>query len=514
MRLSKLAPAMAILMCFGFSVMAAVRYVDLKCSNPVPPYTDWQTAATNIQDAIDAAADGDLVLVTNGIYANGGQVVYGMLTNRVAINKAITVQSVNGPTVTAIQGNPALGNNAIRCVYMANGSLLSGFTLTNGGTMTAGDSYLDDSGGGIWATNNSSAVISNCVVINNSANFCGAGGYYGNFYNCSILQNTNVGSGGGVAYSVAVNCLVSSNLSYAYGGGAWVATLTNCQVLSNVAAFDGGGAANSSLYGCLVAGNVASGLGGGIDLGQTIVNCTITGNASTQGGGGVNGASSQTFENNIIYYNTVSYGTTPNYSGLLACLNCCTTPLPAGSALQFGNNFTNDPGFVDFTNGDFHLSSTSPCINSGIGYPAITTDLDGNPRLVGGFQDIGAYENQTAGFVLPYQFAQKYNLPVDGTIDSDGDGMQNWQEAIAGTNPTNALSVLKMLSVSNSISGTTVKWQSIAFKVYHLQRATNLLGNPAFVAIYTNVGSIFTTLSFKDTTATGNGPYFYRVSVE
>jgi len=61
---------------------AAVLCVDATSTNATPPYTNWATAAVTIQDAVDVAAVGDEIVVTNGVYATGGRAVYGTMTNR------------------------------------------------------------------------------------------------------------------------------------------------------------------------------------------------------------------------------------------------------------------------------------------------------------------------------------------------------------------------------------------------------------------------------------------------
>ena len=65
-------------------------------------------------------------------------------------------------------------------------------------------------------------------------------------------------------------------------------------------------------------------------------------------------------------------------------------PDPGGAG-----NLTQDPQFVEVTNGNFHLASTSPCIGAGVVQPWMTgaQDLDGNARTTNGRVDMGAYQS-------------------------------------------------------------------------------------------------------------------------
>src|ERR1051326_1664938 len=173
-------------------VSAATFYVWQANSNPAPPYTNWASAATNIQDAVDLAAAGDLVLVTNGIFTVGARVVNGT-TNRVAVGAEIVVQSVNGPAATWIVGSGT--NGVVRCAYVGSNAVLSGFTLTNGRAGNFGGGALCEG----------TALVTNSILTGSYAYQNGGGAYSGTLKNCLLTNNVARAGWGGAAFGANLN---------------------------------------------------------------------------------------------------------------------------------------------------------------------------------------------------------------------------------------------------------------------------------------------------------------------
>jgi hypothetical protein len=128
----------------------------------------------------------------------------------------------------------------------------------------------------------------------------------------------------------------------------------------------------------------------------------------------------------------------------------------------------------------------------------------------------GAYEFQGTGLTDFTAWLWQYGLPTDGSskyADTDRDGMNNWQEWIAGTNPTNAVSVLR-LQLPLYVPGRVVlTWSSVTNRAYFVERATNLAPPLGFSLLQSNIPGLSNTTSFPDTSPPVSGPAYYRVGV-
>lgn len=505
---------------------AVEHYVDLYSTNATPPYTNWVTAASNIQHAIDECGVGDVVWVSNGVYDTGSAAGSDGWPSRVVAESAIRIRSVNGTNVTHIKGDAST-----RCVYLGVGAMLSGFTLTNG-SANVGSHQLQGFGGGAFLQ---SATISNCFVIANRAT-SGGGVYGGTVADCTIRTNWAEDVGGGTYQSTVRRSRFSRNNAN-HGGGAYDGTIEDCYLELNRAVYrgggiaggvarrctmwnnraqEGGGCSDGNYYNCLVFGNFASSQGGGVDYAD-LWNCTVCDNLA-QGLAG--GARITVLNNCILYNNAVVTGSDSNHTGC-SISNSCTAPLPAGD----GNIATN-PLFVAV--GDYRLQTNSPCIDRGTNLAEIVDDIQGVARPLDGNNDgtarhdMGAYE-----FVHPLADTdgdrlRDTNEIVVGTSpilwDTDGDRYGDGDELGADSNPWDSSSYLAVTNMAARVGpdGIVLTWQSVTSRHYAVERTLTLVNdNDAGVTAYTNIAANLEGMEgstvYTDTTAAISQPAFYRV---
>ena len=194
-----------------------------------------------IQDAIDAeSTEVDSVIeLAPGIYTNGMHRGTGLTSSyaRVVINKRLTITGRPGHREDTIilgdrgSSENGLGDDAVRCVYNANGadSVIRGITLTGGYT---GSSGAPNGQGGAVCSQKNTFVI-DCIVTNNFAYRSGAF-MNGNVMRCYVADNdvSNMGSvGQGVELSFCVlkdNSETSAKALTIYSG-----KIVNCTFVSN-----------------------------------------------------------------------------------------------------------------------------------------------------------------------------------------------------------------------------------------------------------------------------------------
>ncbi len=447
--------------CASF-LAADTHYVVLDNPGAASNYTSWATAAANIQDAVDAAAAGDVVLVSNGTYNVGGRTEGAYtLTNRVLITKVLELRAVStNPADTVIEGaadpDGINGNGpaAVRAVRLTGyQSKISNFTIRNGHTQTNGDITYEQSGGGIlghWPFV-SNCVIENCgarangggftygylydsVVSNNQADGVGAGAVYGgggtynsSAYDSRIVNNRSLKSGGGMASgNIISNCLVAGNTAVNGGGGIYYGNHSGLSVDSvfsnNECGSSGGGLSNTKILRCRVVYNRAGTIGGGA-ITCYATNSMFYGNSADYAGGigGTTPANSYPVYNCLIYSNTAGTAGAMRYAFPVNCTVVGNIASNGAAGLDAGVAATNCIVADNVTEGAVsNYSGTVQFKNCNVWpLPAGGSDLGGNISNAPSFVNFSGADFRLAPRDLCINAGLTESWMAD-TVDLDG----------------------------------------------------------------------------------------------
>ena len=319
------------------------------------------------------------------------------------------------------ESRPALTNVTFAGNAARNGGAMFNHSFNNG---ISSPTLISVTFTGNWATDNGGAMFNN--------------GYYNGISSPTL---TNVTLAGNQAF-------VSGGAMYNNGlNGESNPILTNVTFAGNSVIGNGGamyneggnsGESRPALTNVTFAGNSATSNGAAMyndgengESSPTLTNVTFAGNSAGKSGGvmynyGFLGQSSPLLINVILWHNSASVSGDVMY-------NLDATPTIAHSLVQGGwdgsgivnfsrssvtdggGNIDADPLFVipvhpadaPTTTGDLQLQADSPAIDAGdnSALPAgVTTDLAGNPRLMGDAVDMGAYEFQLPDVVPPEEY--------------------------------------------------------------------------------------------------------------
>jgi hypothetical protein len=342
----------------SFSASANVIYVD--CAGPNDPGTGtFDDPFRRIRTGIDAAVEGDVVLINPGVYIGPGN--YDLDPQ----GKSITISSIdpNDPdviTLTIIDPNQTGRGFCFQSGEDAN-CILSGLTIINARAIDG------NNGAGIYCLDNS-PTIRNCVIQNSYAEEGFGGGICLDEGSTAIITNCTITDNSAAYYGGGISCIYSSPV------------ITGCTISGNTAILEGGGIdsghSDANILNCVIIDNKAP-LGGGINCfaegTTTVVNCTIVANSADEAGGAVHCwfQGSIIIENSILWANSATDG---NQLGLTnegtVSVSYCDVQGGRGgvydpcNGLDWGQaNINIDPCFASFDpNGnpnlwDFHLQS-------------------------------------------------------------------------------------------------------------------------------------------------------------
>ena len=426
---------------------------------------------STIQDAINAAGNGDIIEVASGTYSGQGNWDIDFQ------GKSITLRSEAGPQSTIINCS-AQGHRGF--YFHRNegpNSILRGFTI-RGAVLPGSDIPADNAswnsssaypiGGGIYCEFSSPRII-NCIIKDCSTELGGGVGSVGGapvIIDCVIEECIAGGLGdaesGGYGAGLAlirssdatiINTSIRENTGYynSLGAGLYCwkssASLINCNISYNNSQgnIDGGGlycggsSAEVALERCIVSHNEAR-TGGGIFVDSadlSVTNCTIANNdltsSSTSIGGGVHSEDSDVvISNSIIWYNDGS----AVWRDSASSVSVLYSDIEGGFSGQ--DNLNENPLFASASSGDYHLrsvlgrynpsrggwvedSSHSPCIDTGDPQDSVGSEpFPNNKRINMGAYGSSAEASKSSGPLI---------FHVDGSNGSDSNSGLSKEEA-------------------------------------------------------------------------------------
>lgn len=374
-----------------------------------------------------------------------------------------------------VAGAGSVWNNRTSLQVGLNGS---GNTLiiSNGATVSASSNVIV--GVGTSASGNCLTVMGGALAATNASGKCRLNVYRGTFtlnggrVDTDVLLVTNGANGVIVFNSGDLRCrdaIVDNGQAFAVGNGL------------EAASYSVHGGTNYFANGLLIRTNATlSGYG------------TVDGNVLVQGQAVVDGA----------------------MSGSSLALQGITVAADASSGLHFTGSVTNN-GMLVAVNGGV-LDVFGPMVNNGI-----IDIIDGSTNFHSTFVNNGMVVDATGdadGDGLPNGWERAHGLNVysatgeDGTAgDPDGDGLNNMNEYCAGTDPTNAQSVLAATAIHVIFSGIRVEWKGGTDVWQYLERADNLSATGTqWRTIFTNSPPTTLATNVVDASAT-NRTSFYRI---
>jgi predicted outer membrane repeat protein len=385
----------------AFELQCGAIFVDEYATTGANTGLDWDNAFTDLQSALAAARQSQGcardIWVSAGTYDPSsvdptefasyemvpGVGIYGGFDAQNGQRSWIDRDWVNN--VTILTGNTPAGHhvyNVIRNdnVGLSNDAILDGFTIKEAISYNAPGIQQ----GAFHCIGDESPTVRNCIFEENFAHMGAAITLMGGqpvIQDCIIRFNTAEDNAGGFygwyTDAIITNCLFHNNTS-TEGQGAAMAIVTSTVAIAN----------------CTFANNDAL-------------------NANYGGGIHVNGYSTVTIDNSILWGNTAQ---NPEYNSINSGISSPSTP-PAphiyattiknsiventiNSADQWlnkandgGGNLDIDPIFLN-SSSDFRLRSNSPGIDAGDNglIAGDTTDLIGNIRIYDSIVDMGCYE--------------------------------------------------------------------------------------------------------------------------